>query len=271
MPKRLGTRSARRDGGNGSDFRTYRLRAKLSIKEASQWLGVSARTIQEWESPRGVRIPYSAFRLMRVRCGYELPHPDWFGWAFVDGELWGPAMGRGFTAAELEQHELYCRMADAWRRDYDKRAAEARLNAAKWGESALASHSGDLNEIARNRCVDVLKGRNLLGDHRLPIEGGQVRKEGGLQIMRQTGALGSDRSVVCPSSSNEGGSNTTAATWVYLAEDDLAWLVDALFALIAERSGYEPHVAGEVDGLLIRIKAAADYVCQCDGRKAANG
>ena len=42
-------------------------------------LHVTVRTLQNWESGK-IRVPYSAFRLLRICTGYELPGSDWKGW-----------------------------------------------------------------------------------------------------------------------------------------------------------------------------------------------
>jgi hypothetical protein len=53
-------------------FRETRLLAGMTRKQAAQLLFVTLRTIQLWERC-AVKIPYAAFRLLRIHTGYEPP------------------------------------------------------------------------------------------------------------------------------------------------------------------------------------------------------
>jgi transcriptional regulator with XRE-family HTH domain len=97
----------------GSRFRTARAVCCLSVPEAAQLLRVSERTIQYWESGR-VRVPYSAYKLMRILRGYELPGHAWRGYTLRGDTLWSPE-GLPFKAADHRWWSLTCRMAAEFR------------------------------------------------------------------------------------------------------------------------------------------------------------
>lgn len=79
-------------------------------------LGVTAKTIQNWE--QGVsRIPYAAFKLLRVLRGHELPDAAWQGWTVEADRLKAPN-GREFDAASLNHLEQVFSMARLWRDAY---------------------------------------------------------------------------------------------------------------------------------------------------------
>lgn len=70
-------------------FRLARGRAVLSRAAAGAFLGVTERTIRNWEEGRS-KIPYAAFKLLRCYSGFELPHPSWEGFSFHQDTLWSP-------------------------------------------------------------------------------------------------------------------------------------------------------------------------------------
>lgn len=74
---------------DGADFKEARLVAGLSSCEVAELLHVSARTVRNWESGRS-QVPYSAFKLLRVLRGYELPEEAWAGWHVRGDTLWSP-------------------------------------------------------------------------------------------------------------------------------------------------------------------------------------
>jgi hypothetical protein len=81
-------------GCDGVDFREARLLSGQSMAAAARLLRVSVRTVRNWEHGRS-RVPYSAFKLMRVLTGYALPHEAWAGWRVRGDTLWSPT-GRAF-------------------------------------------------------------------------------------------------------------------------------------------------------------------------------
>lgn len=98
------------------DFRDLRRESGLTRKQAAGALDVTPRTIQNWETG-GARIPWMAFRMLRILRGYALPGVEWQGWTVRAGDLFSPA-GRRFDAASLEYLEGVFSMARLWRQMY---------------------------------------------------------------------------------------------------------------------------------------------------------
>lgn len=96
-----------------SRFREARSICCLSVSEAAKLLRVTERTLQNWEAGR-VRIPYAAYKLMRILRGHELAHPAWRGFRVVGATLWTPE-GRSFRPDHMTWWSLTCRMADEFR------------------------------------------------------------------------------------------------------------------------------------------------------------
>src|SRR5512140_1033776 len=80
-------------------FSGQRRAALLSPKACSDLLGVSPRTILNWEKGRAA-IPYAAFKLLRILTGGELPGAEWRGFWLKGSKLWTPE-GKAYDAAEL--------------------------------------------------------------------------------------------------------------------------------------------------------------------------
>jgi transcriptional regulator with XRE-family HTH domain len=91
-------------------FYLERRTAGLTQREAAAYLGVSLRTLRNWE--RGTfSIPYPAFKLVRMRAGGIVHAPGWEDWRFDrQGALWSPD-GRSFKSWELHQLRLVFSMA----------------------------------------------------------------------------------------------------------------------------------------------------------------
>lgn len=102
------------------DFRD--LRRGMTRKEAAEALDVTPRTIQNWETG-GARIPWMAYRMLRILRGFALPGVEWEGWTVCGRELFSPA-GRSFDAAHLAHIEHVFGMARLWRQMYTRKAAE---------------------------------------------------------------------------------------------------------------------------------------------------
>ena len=105
-------------------FRDLRKLADLTRKQAADLLDVAVRTIQNWETG-GARIPWMAFRMLRILTGYALPGTAWEGWT-VHGDRLIASNGRWYEANTLEQIEHVFGMARLWRRDYLARNARFR-------------------------------------------------------------------------------------------------------------------------------------------------
>lgn len=100
------------------DFRHTRLAARLTVDQAAALLFVSSRTVRYWEAGRA-RIPYAAFKLLKVLRGHGLPGEAWAGWTVTQEALWSPA-GHRFLPGELEWLSLVFRQAQAFRVVYRK-------------------------------------------------------------------------------------------------------------------------------------------------------
>lgn len=98
------------------DFRDLRHQSGMTRKEAADALDVTPRTIQNWENG-GARIPWMAYRMLRIVRGYALPGLEWEGWTVRGGDLFSPA-GHRFDAASLQYLENVFSMARLWRQMY---------------------------------------------------------------------------------------------------------------------------------------------------------
>lgn len=102
---------------------------------AAELLEVDIRTLRNWENG-SCRVPYAAFRLMRMQGGYSLLGKAWEGWALWDGKLYTPA-GRSFEPHELQYVGNYISMARMFLKDrenlkpdvYASKRARARSDA----------------------------------------------------------------------------------------------------------------------------------------------
>ena len=68
-----------------------------SRADCAKFLHVTERSLHNWESGRHA-IPFAAYRLMRIHCGYRLPGRAWDGWSISAGKLWTPE-GHGLELA----------------------------------------------------------------------------------------------------------------------------------------------------------------------------
>jgi DNA-binding XRE family transcriptional regulator len=98
------------------DFRDLRGRADLKRYQVAALLDVTTRTIQNWETG-GARIPWMAYRLLRILAGYALPGKAWQGWTIHGDRLYAPN-GRWFDANSMEHLEQVFAMSRLWRQDY---------------------------------------------------------------------------------------------------------------------------------------------------------
>jgi DNA-binding XRE family transcriptional regulator len=101
------------------DFRDLRRLADLKRFQAAELLDVTPRTIQNWETG-GARIPWMAYRMLRILTGFALPGKAWEGWTLHRDRLIAPN-GRWYEANTLQQIEQVFGMARLWRQDYAKK------------------------------------------------------------------------------------------------------------------------------------------------------
>lgn len=104
---------------NPEDFRTLRQFSGLSRLQVADELRVTVRTIQNWETG-GARIPWMAYRMLRIIRGYALPGKAWEGWEIHQNRLYAPN-GRWYDVNLLAQIEQVFGMARLWKRDYLRR------------------------------------------------------------------------------------------------------------------------------------------------------
>jgi DNA-binding XRE family transcriptional regulator len=100
------------------DFADLRKQSGLTRKEAAKALDVTPRTVQNWETG-GARIPWMAYRMLRILRGYALPGVTWEGWTMRNHELFSPA-GRSFDVVWLENVEYVFAQARLWRQMYSR-------------------------------------------------------------------------------------------------------------------------------------------------------
>lgn len=97
-------------------FYIARRRAGLTTSQAANQLDVDIKTIRNWENAK-TKIPYAAFRLMRLYGGYGLINKGWQGWALWEGKLFSPT-GRSFEPHELSYLSNYLSMARLFIKNY---------------------------------------------------------------------------------------------------------------------------------------------------------
>ncbi len=86
-----------------------RLKSGFTRRGAAEVLGVQPQTIRNWEAGRS-RVPYSAFKLLRILGGYALPGEAWRGFYLRGDTLWSPE-GKPFQASDLAWWGLTVAMA----------------------------------------------------------------------------------------------------------------------------------------------------------------
>ena len=98
------------------DFADLRKQSGLTRSEAAKALDVTPRTIQNWETG-GARIPWMAYRMLRILRGFALPCSAWEGWTLRGRTLYSPT-GRSFDAVWLQNMEHVFAQAKLWRQMY---------------------------------------------------------------------------------------------------------------------------------------------------------
>lgn len=121
----------------GLKFKAMYARLGFSVDDTAKFLQVTPRTVHLWISGR-VRIPYAAYKLMRLQLHYELPGKAWQGWSLSAGRLYTP---EGFELApdEVSWWSLLVRQARCFRSLYQQQATQ---------RAPAGSHAG-----ARDACA----------------------------------------------------------------------------------------------------------------------
>lgn len=108
------------------DFADLRKQSGLSRREAAAELNVTPRTVQNWETG-GARIPWMAYRMLRILRGQALPGEFWEGWTVRGRDLCSPA-GRTFDAVWLLYVENVFAQAKLWRQMYSRAGVQKTLS-----------------------------------------------------------------------------------------------------------------------------------------------
>ena len=106
----------------------------LTPETAGKMLHVNPRTVRYWISGKTL-IPYSAYRLLRILTGAELPCNGWDGWHMHSGQLWTPE-GHGFKPNDSSWWGLLVRQARCFKTLAD-RETKLRLLAIRAGDVAV--------------------------------------------------------------------------------------------------------------------------------------
>ncbi|WP_382324854.1 VC1465 family Xer recombination activation factor [Hydrogenophaga sp. UC242_53] len=122
----------------------------FSVADAAHFLQVSTRTVHQWISGR-VRIPFAAYKLLRVQLHYELPGDAWNGWHLSAGRLYTPE-GHELRPQDFVWWGLLVRQARSFKTLYEANTA---LRAA-------AGPDGDRAAACRDRGSDRPGGRDVL-------------------------------------------------------------------------------------------------------------
>lgn len=99
-------------------FSDLRKQSGLTRLQAASELNVTVRTIQNWETG-GARIPWMAYRMLRILRGYTLPGSHWEGWT-IHGDKLIPPGGRALDAANLLYLGGVFAQAKLWRQMYSR-------------------------------------------------------------------------------------------------------------------------------------------------------
>lgn len=95
---------------------------KLTIEDVAKLLQVTSRTVAHWECG-STRIPYAAFKLLRMKANGEFLNQAWEGWTIRGDTLFSPT-GRAFKPYELTFIENYFTMARYWLADCKEKMAK---------------------------------------------------------------------------------------------------------------------------------------------------
>ena len=120
---------------------------------------VSLRTLHNWETGK-VRIPYAAFKLIRLFNSYEIFHPIWKDWRIVGSRLVTPE-GHSLEASNFHWLSLMARRSDAFGRiARSKRAQNQADRPTEWASaSGLVYNSTSRTENPEIQQIQASQGR----------------------------------------------------------------------------------------------------------------
>jgi hypothetical protein len=138
----------------------------LSREDAAQLLQVSIRTLHNWCSGQ-VRVPFMAFKCLRLLHRQELPGKDWEGWHFSRGVLWSPE-GHGFSGRDSAWWSLLVRQARCFRLLYQERnELQSQLDreraARQVAQRGTPSARGPASSAAQSALVTMAEAGDLAG------------------------------------------------------------------------------------------------------------
>ena len=149
---KVGPRSRQRFPVEAWRFRDARLSVGLGVDRCADLLRVSPRTVRTWEAGTS-RVPYAAYKLMRILRGGKLLGDDWRGFHVWRDTLITPE-GHKFEASQLAWWSLQVRMAREWQRGLaDRRVASDHSQPASLAvdpEAALESERFGVREANPN-------------------------------------------------------------------------------------------------------------------------
>ncbi|MBN8264972.1 MAG: hypothetical protein J0M21_09995 [Xanthomonadales bacterium] len=93
-----------------AQFRELREFTGKTREDVSDFLGVSVRTVGNWETG-AARVPYAAYKLLRVVLKGDTLHPGWEAYRFVRGRLVTPE-GHSFGQGDLAWLSLLVQRAN---------------------------------------------------------------------------------------------------------------------------------------------------------------
>jgi DNA-binding transcriptional regulator YiaG len=134
-------------------FREARLSGGLGTLACADLLQVSERTIRNWEAG-AVRIPYAAYRLLRVLRNGKVLGPDWRGFRVWHDTLVTPE-GHRFHFSELAWWSLLVRQA----REYQRIRRNLRAVAPNGAPATVGATASDMQpgssseQQGRSSCV----------------------------------------------------------------------------------------------------------------------
>lgn len=145
----------------GRKFKAMFSSLGLSVVDVANFLQVTPRTVQLWVSGR-VRIPFAAFKLMRLQLRYELPGKAWEGWHLSAGRLYTPE-GHELNPKDFSWWSLLVRRAAMFDELYRKQAQQFVAPAVGRAEPAEAGAAGCLRACRWSRSLN-LRGCSVAGE-----------------------------------------------------------------------------------------------------------
>ncbi|MHB1099925.1 MAG: VC1465 family Xer recombination activation factor [Burkholderiales bacterium] len=98
------------------DFADLRRACGFSRQQAADALNVAVKTVRNWETG-ACRVPWMAYRMLRILRGYALPGLHWEGWTIREDRLYSPE-GKCFEVEGMAYLANVFAQARVWRRMY---------------------------------------------------------------------------------------------------------------------------------------------------------